>query len=531
MPSRLNFASCGVIAACLGLLPAAAMAERPLHPGGHVGPMLPAYTGASPNVSGTWTVLTNSFPGGQPDTALLMTDGTVLMHDACSTDWYRLTPDATGGFVAGTWTKAASMPTGYGPLYFASSVLPDGRLMVNGGEYNGSSCSAAWTKLGALYDPVADSWTNVKPPKGWNNVGDAASVVLSTGNYMLQNAISGSLQSIATVAPLPSTTVTWTATGSGKADGNDEEGWTTLANGNLLTVDTNQALGSPTPAELYSPASGTWMATGTAPAPLVDPSSHEIGPAIRLPTGDVFQSGSSSCSSASCPGHTAIYSVAAGTWTAGPDFPQISGKNYDVTDGPATILPSGHVLIQASPGYACGSAFCSPSHFFEFDGTTLTRVNEPATAPSLAAYQGRMLALPTGQILWSGASSTDVEIYTPVGAPKRTWKPVITTVSTVLTRGGTNFSVSGTRLHGVSNGASYGDDAQMVSSYPIVKITNTGSGNVCFARMHDWTGNSAMFDIPAVSPPAWERACDTGASTLQVIVNGIASAKAAVTVN
>ncbi len=528
MISKRRLASRAAIAACLGLLPAAALADRPVHSGGHVGPMLAAYTGAPPTVSGTWTKVTAAFPGASPATALLLTDGTVLMHDSCTRDWYRLTPDTGGGYVGGTWRKMARLPSGYAPLYFASAVLPDGRLAVNGGEYNGTSCSPVWTTLGALYDPVSDHWTSVAPPSGWSQIGDAASAVLPNGNYMLQS-VSGKLQAIGTVAPRPSTSVTWAATGTGKADNNDEEGWDVLANGDILTLDTNRSLGSNTPAELYSPTTGAWTAAATAPSILVDPSSHEIGPAVRLPDGSVFQSGSKSCASASCVGHTAVYGPT-GTWTAGPDFPAISGSNYDVTDGPAAILPGGNVLVQGSPAYACGSAFCSPSHFFEFDGATLTRVNEPATAPSVAAFEGRMLVLPTGQILWSDGDPGDVEVYTPVGSPRKAWKPKVTSVSATLVRGQANYTLSGTRLHGVSNGAAYGDDAQMVSSYPIVRITNIGSGHVCFGVMHDHAADHASFDMPAATPPAWEQPCDVGASHLQAIVNGIASKNVAVTV-
>src|SRR5258708_2022698 len=43
----------------------------------------------------SWTKLTNRFPGSQADTALLLTDGTALVHDACSPNWYKLTPDNT----------------------------------------------------------------------------------------------------------------------------------------------------------------------------------------------------------------------------------------------------------------------------------------------------------------------------------------------------------------------------------------------------------------------------------------------------
>jgi len=65
---------------------------------------------------------------------LLLTDGTVLVHSepnsttTTSTDyssWYKLTPDAHGSYVNGTWTQVASLPAGYAPLYFGSAVLPD----------------------------------------------------------------------------------------------------------------------------------------------------------------------------------------------------------------------------------------------------------------------------------------------------------------------------------------------------------------------------------------------------------------------
>jgi hypothetical protein len=38
-------------------------------------------------------------------------------------------PDIHGSYVNGTWSPIASMPAGYGPLYFGSAVLPDGRVV------------------------------------------------------------------------------------------------------------------------------------------------------------------------------------------------------------------------------------------------------------------------------------------------------------------------------------------------------------------------------------------------------------------
>jgi len=78
-------------------------------------------------------------------------------------------PDINGSYVNGTWSQIASLPAGYQPLYFASQVLPDGRVIINGGEYN--SCNAVWTTLGAIYDPLGNVWTSVAPPIGWSSIG------------------------------------------------------------------------------------------------------------------------------------------------------------------------------------------------------------------------------------------------------------------------------------------------------------------------------------------------------------------------
>ena len=70
-----------------------------------------------------------------------------------------------------------------------------------------------------------------------------------------------------------------------------------------------------------------------------------------------------------------------------------------------------------------------------------------------------------------------------------------------------------------------------------LRITNNGTGNWCWGRTHDWAiHTSTQFDVPpAVTPAAgWalvEHACDPGASTLVVIVNGKVSNSIAVTVN
>jgi hypothetical protein len=150
-------------------------AHLPRHAAGRLKPTRPRIV---PPASGTWQVVVNPFPPGGASNPLLLTDGTVIVADEDSPIWYKLTPDINGSYVNGTWTQIASLPvingTQYAPLYHASAVLPDGRVIIMGGEYNGGS-TEVWTNLGAIYDPVADTWTPVSAPSGTGlSVSDSA---------------------------------------------------------------------------------------------------------------------------------------------------------------------------------------------------------------------------------------------------------------------------------------------------------------------------------------------------------------------
>src|SRR5262245_3157173 len=85
------------------------------------------------HMAGTWTTLSNAPPDAIA-TMLLMTDGSVLAQGLSTNQWYRLVPDASGSYVNGTWTTLA--PSVHAPLYYASGVLRDGRVIVAGGEYD-----------------------------------------------------------------------------------------------------------------------------------------------------------------------------------------------------------------------------------------------------------------------------------------------------------------------------------------------------------------------------------------------------------
>jgi hypothetical protein len=463
-------------------------------------------TGAGGGTPGAWARVTspaNLFPG----TTLLLTDGSILVQDSNSAAWWKLSPDASGNYVDGAWTQLSSPPNGYDPAYYASAVLPDGRVIVEGGEYN--AWNPVWQTAGAIYDPTTDTWTSVAPPTNWQTIGDAQSVVFPDGRFYMADCCSTN------AAVLDPKTLTWTAFGSGKADINDEESWTLLPSGQLLTVDANNTADLHA-TELFNPRTGTWSLGKDTPVQLPDTNadgsgSHELGPQVLRPDGTVLAVGAT--------GHTAVYHPRANKWTAGPDFPNVAGQGQlDVADGPAVLEPNGNVLIFASPG-----VFNPPGHMFEFDGRALTEIAAPPNVANDPSFYGNFLVLPNGQILFTDFSN-DVEVFTPTGKAQCGWEPQIDVSCglEVLTPGSTH-EIAGTQLNGLSQAVAYGDDAQAATNYPLVRITNLESGHVTYARTHDHSSMSVAsgawshtsFDVPA--------AAEAGPSELAVVANGIPS--------
>ena len=471
----------------------------------------------------TWTKLTNT-PPGYLGTAMVLTDGTIMVEGESSsgggtTAWYRLTPSSTGSYVAGTWTTLAAMPSGDDPLYFASAVLADGKVVVVGGEYLGTTESE--TNKGAIYNPATNTWAVITPPTGWTHIGDAASVVLPDGTWMIGNCgVTGTECTNQTYqAQLDESTLTWTiiGAGNGKADENSEEGWNLLPNDDVLTVDVGDGQNT----EVFNPTTNKWSTAGNTVASLVNTACTEIGAAVLSPLGWVFAVGGTA--------NTGVYNISTGTWSAGPTVP----NSYAQEDGPAVILPSGNVLIMVGPGGNAteeSECYLGPSVFYEFNGSTLTSVPAPTNAPNDATYVGRLVALPNGQVLFTDGSKT-AEVYTAAGTYQSAWEPTISTVSATLASASTNNAISGTQFNGLSQGGAYGDDAQMATNYPLVRITNTASGNVVYAKTHNHstmgvaTGSATVsteFDIPAT--------IQLGPSELVVVANGIPSGAASVAI-
>jgi len=441
--------------------------------------------------------------------SFLMTDGTLITQGNGESDWAKLTPDIKGSYVNGTWKRIASLPAGYVPDAFASAVLADGRLIIEGGEYNNNQF--AFTNMGAVYDPVKDTWTMQNPPQGWGFIGDSPSAVLPNGHYLLGSKFDKR------VAELDPATLTWTNLEStGKKDRNAEEGWTLMPDGSVLTYDVTKAPHS----EKYVASQQKWISLGSTIVDLHSPTTihgcipygkngcyyppGEVGPGILRPDGTVFATGSGS-DGGSGPGHTSVYDPSTGKWTPGPDFP----NDDNAGDSFAVLLPSGNVLVLGDSGA-----------LYDYDGKQFTIDPVSGVAP--------ILMLPTGQVFAAGNVAA---VYNPVGKYQQSWAPVITTFPKTVSRGST-YKISGQQFNGLSQAASFGDEDQTATNYPLVRITNKTSHHVFYAKTHDHstmgvaTGKATVFtnfDVPSEM--------ETGASTLEVVANGIPSKKVGITVN
>jgi len=478
-------------------------------------------------VGGTWTSLAH--PNGQSmSNPLLLTDGTVIAHVSCTGNWFKLTPDNTGSYINGTWTAIASMPAGYAPRFFGSAVLPDGRVIAMGGEYNGTGCNPVDTTLGAIYDPVANAWTTVNPPSGWGRIGDASGIVLANGTYMQTSCC----DSPPVAALLNPSTLTWTSTGTGKFDVYDEEAVALLPNGSVLTVDAYVFTGTcATNSEAYNPATGAWTSAGSTVIQQSDCSgkkSFEVGPLVMRPDGTAVSFSGVTTGTT----QTAIYNTGTNTWAAGPVQPSVGGVPYTMADAPAAVLPNGNVLAAMSPSnWAASNSFPSPTHYFELNlsTNTFTQVADKADAASFPSFEANFLVLPTGQVMAFSTDGPTVQVYTPAGTFQPSWQPVVNSVPSCVNPGGT-YAAFGTQFNGLTQGAYYGDDVQAWTNYPLIRIVNNGTGHVFYTRTSAFstmsiapgTFGSANFAVPA--------GIETGSSTLFVVANGIPSAGTPLTV-
>jgi autotransporter-associated beta strand protein len=460
--------------------------------------------------AGTWTHF-NHLPPTGTGTMMLLSDGSFMaqgaQHNGTDNAWYRLTPGSDGSYATnGTWSALPSMSLQR--QYFASNVLPDGRVLVVGGEYSGPFGTLNDTNTGEIFDPTANggagAWHNIAPfPQ--SHFGDDPSMVLGNGQVLC-----GYLAGPQTYLYNPATN-TWTQTGTKlHNDQSDEETWLKLPDGSVLTYDIwDDVTTGHSTAQRYLPSTGQWVDAGTVPVHLSSTAlGDELGGATLLPDGRAWFIG--------CNGNTAFYTPSTNSWATGPTLP--NGQHAD--DAPLCMMTNGHVLMALD---GPGNTFSPPTRLWDYDpvGNSFTQVNPPPLAGNnnVSAFTCRMLALPNGRVAFEYGRTNDLYVYTPGSGPNAAWAPTVSAISATSS----TFTLTGTQLNGISAGASYGDDAEMDSNFPIVEYLDH-NGSYHYARTFNWSSTGVQTgSTPVTTQYTLPAGVTDGAYRVQVVTNGIAS--------
>ena len=114
-----------------------------------------------------------------------------------------------------------------------------------------------------------------------------------------------------------------------------------------------------------------------------------------------------------------------------------------------------------------------------------------------------------------------MSIYTPAGGPRPMWRPRIVHVPRHL-HPGRSYRLHGKQLNGLSQACAYGDDQQMATNYPLVRLWSHAGAFYCRTWDHSTMGvatgdtiHHTHFHVPHHVPH--------GDYRLVVIANGIAS--------
>ncbi|NNM94630.1 MAG: T9SS type A sorting domain-containing protein [Bacteroidia bacterium] len=456
---------------------------------------------------GTWKALTNPAPLTMGGGMVLLTDGTVMCKGYVSGSGFPLTPDATwmlltpdihGSYLNGTWTV---LPSEHDTRsVFSSQVLPNGNVYVAGGEHGNGTAS------GEIYNTVTHTWNYIPNVPGYD-IEDANSELLYDGT-VLEGCANPFNPPIDTINMFYSP-VTGNFSAAPSSHGSHEESsWLKLPDSSVLYVDAPAAS-----SERYIPKLHKWVVDGTVPVALYDFSSYETGPCLLLPNGKGFFMGDVQYSAI----YTPSGNTSPGVWSAGPQMPTKAGYGQlGSWDGPGAMMVNGKALYSISqlPSESL------PSFFYEFNYNTNTfnEVGAPGGGDSVETQTNMMtmLDLPDGTVLFAYTDSTKFYEYLPGGAPIPQGKP---TINGIFPDSCNKYMITGKLFNGISEGASFGDDWQMSSNYPIIRVTNgsnvyyckTTNWNRLGAVMTDSAEDTAYFTVPSMPG---------GTYSLVVVANG-----------
>ena len=309
--------------------------------------------------------------------------------------------------VSRTWESTGSMNVGRGG--HTATLLPDGRVLVVGGDWQEEP---RYFNTAELYDPTTGSWSLTGNTNAFRAPASFTATLLMDGTVLVAGGLGEDALFDSAAVAIGDAELYDPATGTWVPSGRLHRARfahtaTLLNDGRVLIVggsDDVEGDSSLADAELYDPQSKSW--TGTTPfiAPVQGHASVLLQDGNVLVTGgyqSFLQGGTGSSNFA------AIFVPATNSWSRTGDF---SAGRFHHT---ATLLPTGHVLIVG--GFQ--TEFFSWAYFgYQIAPLASAELYDPgsgkwtSTDPMSAARMGYAATLqPDGTVLVSGGVSDDTD--------------------------------------------------------------------------------------------------------------------------
>ncbi|MFZ1218521.1 MAG: kelch repeat-containing protein [Chthoniobacterales bacterium] len=299
-------------------------------------------------------------------------------------------------------------------LFHTATALPDGRVLVTGGNGFTDNPSIDILATSELYNPASGMWSSTGS-LGMGRRQHTATLLLN-GKVLVAGGIGVAYEDLASAELYDPATGTWTATGS-LSGARSEHTATLLSDGKVLVVGGiyyggGYGGGSTLwTAELYDPASGTWTSAGRLAT------GRYTHTAELLPNGKVVVAGGVEEG-----GHTVntlasaeLYDPAAGTWTA---TGSLATPRFSHT---ATLLPNGLLLVAGGEFFLnSGQNILASAELYDPVSGTWTATGSLAgarvTHRATLLSNGKVLVV--GGYKEGGVYLTSAELYNPASG---TW--------------------------------------------------------------------------------------------------------------
>ncbi len=318
--------------------------------------------------TGSWTVMGSMSTGRGGHTATLLPNGKVLVAGGYNDQSGYLTSAELYDPDSGSWSTTGSMAearTGH-----TATLLPNGKVLVAGGMH--SRFAGDIIASAELYDPATGTWS-VTGSMNWVRVNFTATLltngkVLAVGGYIGYGPHWGG--DISSAELYDPATGSWLLTGS-IANGRGNHTATLLTSGKVLVVGGYRFYGNYRSStliplatvEIYDPVTGVWSSASALSTPRAD---HK---ATLLPNRKVLVAGGLSNDGRLA--STEMYDSTSGSWSAASSLPvALSGAT-------ATLLSNGKVLMTGgndSTGHLSTSA-----ELFSYPDTAAPVVYVPGT--------------------------------------------------------------------------------------------------------------------------------------------------------